>query len=112
MIHGSKKYGVDKNKDINIKYKNLAWKIKFKVAIYSLIEFLLLAFCFIYFVTFCTVYTGTMNKVFKSYGIALIEVLIIKIIYGIVLAILRRVSLNKGKKTLYDVVLFMDTYLV
>ena len=41
-----------------------------------------------------------MNKVFKSYGIALIKVLIIKIIYGIVLAILRKVSLNKGKKTL------------
>ena len=112
MIHGSKKYGVDKNKDINIKYKNLAWKIKFKVAIYSVIEFLLLAFCFVYFVTFCTVYTGTMGKVFKSYGIALIEVLIIKIIYGIVLAILRKISLDKENKTLYNIILFMNTYLV
>ena len=53
-----------------------------------------------------------MNKVFKAYGFALIEILIIKIIYGIVLGILRKVSLTKQKMTLYDVVLFMDTYLV
>jgi hypothetical protein len=112
LIHASQKYGVNKENIIKKKYNSLSYKIKFKIAIYTFIEFLLLAFCFIYFVTFCTVYTGTMNKVFKSYGIALIEVLIIKIIYGIVLAILRRFSLNKGKKTLYDVVLFMDTYLV
>ncbi len=94
------------------KYNNLACKIKLKIIIYSIIEFLLLAFCFIYFVTFCTVYTGTKNKVFKSYGIALIEILIIKIVYGIVLAILRKVSLSKEKKTLYDIVVFMNTYLV
>ena len=111
LIHATKKYGVNKDDDINKKYQNLAWKIKFKVIVYSIIEFLLLAFCFIYFVTFCSVFTGTMNKVFKSYGIALIEVLIIKIIYGIVLAILRKVSLEKENKVLYDVVLFMNTYL-
>ena len=112
IIHATKKYGINKERIINKKFNNLSWKIKFKVAVYTIIEFLLLAFCFVYFVTFCTVYTGTMNKVFKSYGIALIEVLIIKIIYGIVLAILRKVSLAKEKKTLYNVVLFMDTYLV
>ena len=111
LIHATKKYGVNKDDDINKKYQNLAWKIKFKVIVYSIIEFLLLAFCFIYFVTFCSVFTGTMSKVFKSYGIALIEVLIIKIIYGIVLAILRKVSLEKENKVLYDVVLFMNTYL-
>ena len=112
LIHNCKKYKVNRDEIIKKKYDNVAWKIKFKVIVYSIIEFLLLGFCFIYFVTFCTVYTGTMSKVFKAYGIALIEVLIIKIIYGIVLGILRKVSLTKQKKTLYDVVLFMDTYLV
>ena len=112
LIHINKKYGINNEKMMEKKYNNLAWKIKLKIIIYSIIEFLLLAFCFIYFVTFCTVYTGTKDKVFKSYGIALIEILIIKIIYGIVLAILRKVSLSKEKKTLYDIVVFMNTYLV
>lgn len=112
LIHATKKYGVSKERRINKKYSNLSWKIKLKIIIYSIIQFLLLAFCFVYFVTFCSVYTGTQSKVFKSYGIALIEVLIIKIIYGIVLAILRKISLVKEKKTLYNVILFMDTYLV
>ena len=112
LIHNCKKYKVNRDKNIKKKYDSVAWKIKFKVIVYSIIEFLFLGFCFIYFVTFCTVYTGTMGKVFKAYGIALIEVLIIKIIYGIVLGILRKVSLAKQKRTLYNVVLFMDTYLV
>ena len=112
LIHASKKYGINKDNVINKKYDNLGYKIKFKVAVYTFIEFLLLAFSFSYLVTFGTVYTGTINKVLKSYGIALIEVLIIKIIYGITLSILRKISLDKGKKSLYNVVLFMDTYLV
>ena len=112
LIHGAKKYGVEKCREMETKYKNLAYKIKFKLVVYTIIEFLLLSFCFVYFVTFCTVFTGTRIKVFISYGIALIEVLIIKIIYGIVLAIMRKISLDQEKKTLYNVVLFMDTYLV
>ena len=112
MIHYNNKYNLGKLGPINKKYNNLMWKIKFKIAIYSIVEFLLLIFCFLYLCTFCSVYTGTQSKVFKAYGIALIEVLIIKIIYGIALAIMRYISLSYSKKGLYDVVLFMNTYLV
>ena len=112
LIHANKKYGVNNQKMLEKKCNNLGWKLKLKVAIYTIIQFLLLAFCFIYLVTFCTVYTGTKDKVFQSYGIALIEILIIKILYGIALAVLRRVSLTKQKKTLYEIVLLMNTYLV
>ena len=112
LIHANKKYGVNNQKMLEKKCNNLGWKLKLKVAIYTIIQFLLLAFCFIYLVTFCTVYTGTKDKVFQSYGIALIEILIIKILYGIALAVLRRVSLTKEKKTLYEIVLLMNTYLV
>ena len=103
---------MNKERAINKKCKNVIEKIKFKVAVYSIIEFLLLTFCFIYLNAFGTVFTGTMSKVFKAYGIALIEILIIKIIYGIALAIMRYISLTKEKRSLYEVVLFMDTYLV
>jgi hypothetical protein len=112
LIHAYKKYGVNNQKLYDKKCNNLAWKVKLKIAIYTVIQFLLLAFCFIYFVTFCTVYTGTKTKVFQSYGIALIEILIIKILYAIALAVLRKVSLTKEKKILYEIVLFMNTYIV
>ena len=112
MIHFNKKYNMNKEYIINKKYQNLMWKIKLKIAIYTIIEILLLVFSFLYLTVFCTVYTGTQAKVFKAYGIALIEILIIKIIYGIALAIMRYVSLSKEKKGLYDVVLFINTYLV
>ena len=111
-IHFNKKYNLNKERAINKQCKNVIGKIKFKVAVYSIIEFLLLTFCFIYLSAFGTVFTGTMSKVFKAYGIALIEILIIKIIYGIALAIMRYISLTKEKRGLYEVVLFMDTYLV
>ena len=87
-------------------------KLKIKIIIFTIIEILLLAFCFIYFVAFCAVFIGTKTKVFISYAIALAEVLIIKILYAIILAFLRKLSLDKGKKVLYEVVRFMDTYLV
>ena len=112
MIHLNKKYNMNKEYIINKKIQNLIRKIKLKIAIYTIVEILLLVFCFLYLTVFCTVYTGTQEKVFKAYGIALIEILIIKIIYGIALAIMRHVSLSKEKKGLYDVVLFMNTYLV
>ena len=112
MIHINNKYNLGKIETINKKYSNLIWKIKFKISIYSIIEFLILIFCFLYLSVFCSVYTGTQSKVFKAYGIALVEVLIIKIIYGIVLAILRYISISYRKKGLYDAVLFMNTYLV
>ena len=112
LIHVHEKYGVTNEKMVQKRCNNLACKIKLKIAIYTIIQSLLLAFCFVYFVTFCSVYTGTKSKVFKSYVFALIEILIIKIIYGIALAVLRRFSLTKEKKTLYNVVLFMNTYLV
>ena len=112
LIHFNKKYGMNKEIIVNKKYTNLIWKVKFKFSIYSFIEFLLLILGFLYLTVFCSVYTGTQSKIFKAYGIALIEILIIKILYGIALAIMRHISLSKQKKGLYKVVLFLDTYLV
>ena len=101
-----------KEKIIHKKFENLEWKIKFKFGFYTLIQLILLTFSFIYLTVFSTVYIGTQTKALKEYGIALIEILIIKIIYAIALASMRYVSLTKHKKGLYNVVLFMSTYLV
>ena len=112
MIHYNNKFNWNKGNEINRKYKNLMWKVKFKFVIYSVIELLLIIFAFLYLTAFGSVYSGTQSNTFKTYGIALIEILIIKILYGTALAIMRHVSLSKQKKVLYDIVLFMNTYLV
>ena len=91
---------------------NFIYKIKIKIIIYSIIQFILIIFFFIYLITLCAVYTGTGKKIFISYGIAILEIIIIKIVYGLVLAILRYVSLSKEKEGLYNFVLFMDKYIV
>ena len=97
---------------IEKKYNSLIFKNKMKIIIYSIVQFILIIAFFIYLVTLCAVYNGTMNKIFTAYGIALLEMIIIKIIYGLVLAILRQYSLLNQKKGLYNFVLFMDNYIV
>ena len=76
--------------------------------VYFIIEFILGILCLLYLTTFCAVYTGTKKKIFKTYGIALVEVLIIKIIYGIILGILRKVGLSKKKRVVYKIVYYFD----
>ena len=102
----------NKMKLIEKKYASLRRKTKIKITLYSIIQFIFIIFFTIYSVTLCAIFFGTMNKIYLNYAIALIEVLVIKILYGLVLSILRQVSLSYGKKGLYNAVLFMDNYIV
>ena len=97
---------------IDKKYKSLIFKTKIKLIVYSIIQFGLLLFFFFYSVMLCIIYSSIKKKLFLNYLIALIEIVIIKIIYGIILAILRQISLLKKYKTLYKIVLFMDNYII
>jgi hypothetical protein len=94
---------------ISNKINSLLSKMKTKMIIYYIIQFVLLIFFFIYLVALCAVYTGTMNKIFTSYGIAILELIILKLIYGLVLGILRYYSIENQKSSMYNFVLFMDT---
>ena len=94
-----------------MKFNKETYKIKRNIIIYSAIEFLLILFCSFYLITFCGIYLGTKTKIFQSYGIAIIEIIIIKIIYGLILGILRKISLYKEIKILYDVVLLFNKYI-
>ena len=102
----------NKMKLVEKKYASLKRKIKIKITLYSIIQFTLIIFFTIYSVTLCAIFYGTMNNIYLAYVIALIEVLVIKILYGLVLSILRQVSLSYDKKGLYNAVLFMDNYIV
>ena len=97
---------------IGKKFNSLMSKVKIKLIVYTIVQFILIILFFIYLVTLCAVYNGTMSKIFAAYGIAILEIIIIKIIYGLVLAILRQYSLLNQKKGLYKIILFMDNYIV
>ena len=101
--------GVDEEL-IKQKFNNVIKRIKIRMIIFFIIGFLITIFCFIYLVSFFAIYTGTKSKVFKMYYIALIEILLIKIIYGIILASLRIASEGNEIKTIYKVVYICDKY--
>ena len=96
---------------IQKKYNDVIKKIKIKTIIFFIIGFLLTIFCFIYLVSFFAIYTGTKSKVFKMYYISLIEIVLIKIVYGICLGALRIASEGNRIETIYKIVYLCDKYL-
>ena len=97
--------------EINEKYNKMMFWAKIKIIIFYAIVFILCIIFFLYLIAFCGVYIGTKAKLAESYGIALIEVVIIKILYGIVLGILRKVSLSYEIEKLYFIVRILDLYI-
>ena len=79
--------------------------------VYFALQFVLATICFLYVTVFCAVYVGTKKKIFKSYGIALLEVVIIKVVYGIILGILRKVGLSKQSAVVYKIAYYLDLFL-
>ena len=95
---------------IQKKFTEVMGRIKFRMIIFFIIGFLLTICCFIYLVSFCGIYTWTNSKVFKMYYISLIEILLIKIIYGICLAALRIASEGNEIEIIYKVVYICDKF--
>ena len=92
-------------------FNKLLYKIKYGMIVYFVIQFATIIICLLYLTAFCAVFTGTKAKIFKTYGIALVEVLIIKILYGILLGILRKVGLAKKKRFLYNIAYYFDKFI-
>jgi hypothetical protein len=90
------------------KFSKLISEIKRNIVIYLVIQFILILFCSFYLITFCGIYTGTKTKVFLAYGFAVVEIVVIKCFYGLVLGILRKISLFAEKSALY---IYVYTYL-
>ena len=101
----------DNKKNSEKKMKKLNNKILCKLIVYFIIQWAMLLFCFFYICLFSSIYRGAKKEIFKTYLIALIEILVIRIIYGILLGCLRYVSISKENECLYKVVKFFDVYL-
>ena len=101
----------DNTNEISVKYAKMMKCSKIKLAIYYILEFGLIIIFFLYLMTFCYLYSATQSNLVESYGIALIEVVIIKVIYGLILGILRKISLAYEVNKLYSIVKFLDLYI-
>ena len=86
-------------------------KTKIKLLIFYLIIIGFSLLFFFYLSLFGSIYTGTKKKIFIAYLIALLEILVVKIVYAILLGALRKVALCCQSVCLYSVVKFMDLYL-
>ena len=93
------------------KFSRLMCLIRLRVSIFHIVTFLIALGCGIYLISFFALYTGTKSLVLKIYYISIIEILLIKITYGMVLAGLRIVSIEARLKALYYVVYILDKYL-
>jgi hypothetical protein len=93
------------------KFNDLLCSIKTGMIVYFVIQFIFAVVCLLYVTLFCAVYVGTKTQVFKTYAIALLEVLIIKIVYGIILGILRKVGLSKRSRIFYQIAYYFDRLL-
>ena len=90
------------------KYNHLLCKIKCGMIAYFIIQFILVFACSIYLTMFCVVYIGTKKRIFETYGIALVEVIIIKITYGLILGILRKIGLYNQISIIYKIAYYLD----
>ena len=93
------------------KYNCLICQIKLRVSILHIITFLITLCCGVYLVSFFSLYTGTKSKVLKIYYISIIEIVLIKVVYGVILASLRIVSKEAKLKILYTIIYILDKYM-
>ena len=107
----NKENDINLKDNINEKYEELLKKIKIQMIVFYIIVILITAFCFIYLVSFFGIYTGTKGKVFKIYYISIIEIILIKLVYGLCLASLRIAAEGNELKSLYKFVYYCDKYL-
>ena len=97
--------------EISEKYSKMIKCSKIKLAIYYVLQFGLSIVFFLYLMVYCYLYSSTQTSLIESYLVALIEVVVIKVVYGLILGILRKISLAYEKDKLYTVVRFLDLYI-
>ena len=76
-------------------------KLKCKIIIFYCNIFVFIIVFTFYLVSFFSIYTGTKSLVLEAYIISIIEILLIKLVYGICLASLRIASEGNELKCLY-----------
>ena len=99
------------NENIQNKFIEIMKNLKCKIIIFFCIIFVFIILFTFYLVSFFSIYTGTKTLVLEAYIISIIEILLIKLVYGICLALLRIASEGNELKCLYKLVYILDKFL-
>ena len=92
------------------KYNSYKSQVKCKIAVFYIIVFIVTLFLTIYLISFFALYTGTKRRVLKAYYISIVEILLIKFVYGFALCSLRLASKVSKIRCLYNIVCFLNKY--
>ena len=92
------------------KYNSYKSQVKCKITVFYIIVFLVSLFLTIYLISFFALYTGTKRRVLKAYYISIVEILLIKFVYGFALCSLRLASKVNKIRSLYNIVCFLNKY--
>ena len=99
------------NKTAENKFNEVMSKLKCRIIIFYFVIFIFIIIFSLYLISFFAVYTGTKSYVLEAYIISIIEILLVKFVYGICLAALRVASKGSEFKGLYKLVYILDKYL-
>ena len=104
----NKKYIVTENKkkEINNKINEILKKLKIKIFILLLIEFLLMLFFWYYVTAFCHVYNSTQYSWLFDSFLSILSRTVIDFLFPLLLAKLYRISVESNVYCLYKIILF------
>lgn len=92
------------------KFNSYKTQMKCKIVVFYIIVFLFTFSLTIYLISFFSLYTGTKRRALKAYYISIIEMLLIKFVYGFILCSLRLASKVSRIRCLYNIICFLNKY--
>ena len=104
-------YNDQLQKNIEEKSEEIIKKIKIQTIIFYIVIILFTEFCSAYLISFFAIYTGTKKYILKTYYISIIEIIIIKFVYGLSLGSLRIAAEVNEFVSLYNFVYICDKYI-
>jgi hypothetical protein len=93
------------------KFNEIIKTLKCRIIIFYCVIFVLIILFTLYLIPFFSIYTGTKSCVLFTYIYGIVEILLIKFIYGVCLAAIRVASEGNELECLYKVVYILDKYI-
>jgi hypothetical protein len=93
------------------KLNEIIKNLKCRIIIFYCVIFVLIILFALYLIPFFSIYTGTKSCVLLAYIYGIVEILLIKFIYGVCLAAIRVSSEGNELECLYKVVYILDKYI-
>ena len=99
------------DENVSNKLNEIIKNLKCRIIIFYCVIFAFIILLALYLISFFSIYTGTKSCVLSAYIYGIVEILLIKFIYGVCLASIRVASEGNELECLYKVVYILDKYI-